>query len=69
MNPRTEQVAGMIASGLNTKEIAADLHLSPKTVEWYRAKIFQELHTHSVAIVTQWALAKGLLTCKFKEQL
>jgi DNA-binding NarL/FixJ family response regulator len=49
---RELQVLGLLGSGLSTKEIALELHLSAKTVEFYREALKKKLGTpNSLALV------------------
>ncbi len=43
LSQRERQVLVLLAQGLTSAEIAARLHLSPRTVEWHRAKILHKL--------------------------
>jgi DNA-binding NarL/FixJ family response regulator len=60
LSPRERQVLKMVASGATTKEIAAQLHLSPKTVEMHRSRIMARLGIRSVAALTKYAIREGL---------
>ena len=44
---REHQVLDRVVAGESTKEIAANLRLSPKTVDWHRAKIMDKLEAHT----------------------
>ncbi len=57
---REREVLQLLAEGHSTKEIAATLHLSVKTVESHRQKIMQKLNIHSVAGLTRYAIREGL---------
>lgn len=50
----------MIAEGRTTREIAAALHVSVKTVESRRKSIMQKLNLHSVAQLTKYAVREGI---------
>jgi len=52
----------LIAEGRTTKEIAATLHLSPKTIEARRARLMEQLHIDSIAGLVRYALRIGLVT-------
>lgn len=58
---RERQVIKLIAEGKRTKEIAAYLSLSPKTVEKHRTNLMKKLDLHSVSEVTVYALQNGLM--------
>jgi DNA-binding CsgD family transcriptional regulator len=46
----TEQtVAGLVAAGRSNAEVAHELFMSPKTVEWNLSKIYKKLHVRSRA--------------------
>jgi len=46
---RERQVAELIVSGLNTKEIALKLSISPRTVEFFRASLLRKTHSKNLA--------------------
>ncbi len=47
MSPREEEVADLAATGLTNREIAATLHLSPRTVEQHIARAMRKLGVNS----------------------
>ncbi|MCF6521653.1 LuxR C-terminal-related transcriptional regulator [Streptomyces sp. JJ36] len=47
MSPRESEVAGLAATGLTNREIAATLHLSPRTVEQHIARAMRKLGVNS----------------------
>ena len=49
-----------IARGLSTKEIAAPLSISARTVETHRANLMRKLDIRSIARLTQYAIRAGL---------
>jgi DNA-binding NarL/FixJ family response regulator len=57
---REREVLQHIADGLSTKEIAATLRLSVKTVETFRRQLMQKLEVDSVAALTKYAIRIGL---------
>jgi DNA-binding NarL/FixJ family response regulator len=58
---REREVLRLVAEGLSTKEIAARLDISARTVESHRANLMRKLGLRSVARLTQYALREGLL--------
>ena len=51
----------MIAEGRATRQIAARLYISIKTVETHRAQIMARLNIHDVAGLTRYAIRIGLV--------
>ncbi|MCX5683697.1 MAG: response regulator transcription factor [Planctomycetota bacterium] len=62
LTPRQREVIQLIAEGLTTKQIAAHLHISAKTVETHRQQLMKKLDVQSIADVTKYALREGLTT-------
>jgi DNA-binding NarL/FixJ family response regulator len=62
LSDREREVLQMISEGKGTKEIAAELHLSAKTVETHRQHLMDKLDIHTVAELTKFAIRKGLTT-------
>jgi DNA-binding NarL/FixJ family response regulator len=60
LSKREQEVLQLIAEGKSTKEIAATLHVSVKTVETHRKQIMDKLEIHSVAGLTKYAVREGL---------
>jgi two-component system response regulator NreC len=61
LTPRERQVLVGIAEGLTNKEIAERLGVSVRTVETHREHIMQKLGIHTVAGLTRYAMARGLV--------
>jgi DNA-binding NarL/FixJ family response regulator len=60
--PRQREVLQLIAEGHTTKEIAANLGISPKTAEAYRAELMRSLDIHDIASLTRYAIRAGLVS-------
>jgi len=60
LSPREREVLQLIAEGQATKQAAACLHVSVKTVETHRRSIMTKLDIHSVAELTKYAIREGL---------
>ena len=60
LSSREREVLQLMAEGLATKEIAAALHVSVKTIETHRRQIMEKLNLHSVAELTKYAIREGL---------
>jgi two-component system response regulator NreC len=61
LSPRETDVLRLIALGHTNTEIAAKLHLSPRTVETHRARIHRKLGLATRAELVQFALARRLI--------
>jgi DNA-binding NarL/FixJ family response regulator len=61
LTPREEEVTKLIAEGNTTKEIAALLVLSEKTVERHRANILEKLGLRDRVDLTRYAIRRGLI--------
>jgi DNA-binding CsgD family transcriptional regulator len=61
LTERQREILELIAQGQNTKQIAAALGLSPKTVEYHRVKLMNALNVHDVAGLVRLALREGLV--------
>jgi two-component system nitrate/nitrite response regulator NarL len=64
LTDRERDVLIQIAEGLSNKEIASQLDLGVRTVETHRERIMRKLNIHSVAGLTKYAIAKGLVTLR-----
>lgn len=61
LTDRQRQILRAVASGMSSKEIAAALSLSEKTVANHRARIMERLDVHDVAGLTRYAMSLGLV--------
>ena len=61
LTPRQRQILQLIAEGLRTREIAARLHISIKTVETHRAQIMERLGISDVPGLVRLAIRAGLV--------
>lgn len=60
LTDREREVLQQIAEGNSTKETAANLSVSVKTIETHRRQIMEKLDLHSVAELTKYAIREGL---------
>ena len=56
LSDRELEIVNMIGSGLPTREIAAKLHISIKTVESHRARIKEKLHLQNAIQLVQFCV-------------
>jgi len=61
LTEREHEVLALIAEGLSNKEIAGRLRLGVRTIETHRERIMHKLNVHSVAGLTRFAIARGLV--------
>lgn len=62
LTPRQLWVLRLIAEGVNTKEIAVRLGISPKTVETHRAQIMSRLGITDIPSLVRYAIRTGVIT-------
>jgi DNA-binding NarL/FixJ family response regulator len=61
LTAREKEVLARIAEGLCNKEIACYLNIGTRTVETHRERLMRKLDIHSIAGLTRFAIAKGVL--------
>jgi DNA-binding NarL/FixJ family response regulator len=54
-------VLKLLAEGYSTRDIAAQLELSVKTIETFRAQIMDRLSIHDVAGLVHYAIRQGIV--------
>ncbi len=62
LSDRELEVLRLTAEGLRSKEIAAKLNISLKTVETHRAHLMAKLGCNSVVALTLYAVREGIVT-------
>ncbi len=60
LSPREQEVVQLIAEGRTSKQIAAALNVSAKTIETHRAQVMRKLDIHNLAELTKYAIREGL---------
>jgi DNA-binding NarL/FixJ family response regulator len=58
---RQREVLQLVAEGRTIKEIATVLSISPKTVEFHKSQLMEQLDLHTTAELTRYALTHGLI--------
>lgn len=61
LTAREREIAMLVAAALSSKEVAAKLDLSTRTVEKHRANIYAKLGVRDVVGLTRWCLHHGLV--------
>jgi DNA-binding NarL/FixJ family response regulator len=64
LTAREREVLQILAEGKSTRQIAAALYVSEKTVETHRRQIMNKLEIHSVAGLIKYAIREGLTTAE-----
>jgi two-component system nitrate/nitrite response regulator NarL len=62
LSEREREVLVEIAEGKSNKEIASHLNIGVRTVETHRERIMRKLDIHSVAGLTKFAIANGMVS-------
>lgn len=61
LTPRQRQVLQLVAEGKSTKETAAILNISVKTVDFHKAGIMEEVGVRTTAELTRYAIEHGII--------
>jgi DNA-binding NarL/FixJ family response regulator len=61
LTPRERLVLRRVAEGRTNREIAAELSLSPKTVDTHRTNVMRKLGVHDAQALARYAVRRGLL--------
>jgi DNA-binding NarL/FixJ family response regulator len=61
LTPQESAILQMIAEGRHTKEMAATLGASEKTVEHHRQNVMKKLGLHDVAMLTRYAIRQRMV--------
>ena len=64
LTDREREILQLVAESYSTKEIAAKLGISVKTVDNHRTNLMRKLNLHDVASLTRYALEIGLIEQK-----
>jgi DNA-binding NarL/FixJ family response regulator len=62
LSPREIEVLQLFAEGANTKQVAAKLGLSAKTIEYHRLSLFSKLQANGLADLVRIAVKEGLVS-------
>jgi DNA-binding NarL/FixJ family response regulator len=61
LTPRQREILQLVAEGKSTKEISSALGISPKTVEFHRNCLMDELGLRGIAELTRYAISQGMI--------
>jgi DNA-binding NarL/FixJ family response regulator len=61
LTPRQREVLQLLAEGFQVKEIAARLNLSPRTVEFHKYRILEDLGLRTTAELARYAARHGIV--------
>jgi DNA-binding NarL/FixJ family response regulator len=62
LSRREVEVVQLLCEGLSSKEIARQLHISPKTVENHRYNTYRKCEVGSIAALMRYAIQHGLVS-------
>jgi DNA-binding NarL/FixJ family response regulator len=61
LTPRQREVLQLVAEGKTIKEISSALQISPKTVEFHKNALMNEIGLRTTAELTRYAISRGLI--------
>lgn len=62
LSEREREVLSLIAEGKSNKEIAMHLGIGVRTIETHRERVMRKLDIHSIAGLTKFAIANGMIS-------
>jgi DNA-binding NarL/FixJ family response regulator len=62
LTTRQREILQLVAEGFSAKEIADQLKVSHRTIEFHKAKVMEQLNLHTTADLVRYAIAHGLVT-------
>jgi DNA-binding NarL/FixJ family response regulator len=62
LTPRQREVLQLFAEGRSAKEVAAILHISPRTAEFHKASVMKLLGIRTTAELAQYAVRHGIIS-------
>ena len=62
LTTRQREILQLVAEGFSAKEIADQLQVSHRTVEFHKAKIMEQLGLHTTVDLIKYAMAHGLIS-------
>jgi DNA-binding NarL/FixJ family response regulator len=62
LTTRQREILQLVAEGFSAKEIADQLKISHRTVEFHKAKVMEQLNLHTTTDLVKYAIAHGLVT-------
>ena len=65
LSPRERQVVALVATGRTNREVAAELHISDKTVARHLSNVFAKLGLSSRAAATAYAYEHDLVSSRY----
>ncbi|MDG9669223.1 response regulator transcription factor [Hahella sp. CR1] len=60
LTTRETEIIHYISNGLSNKEIAKELHISPRTVDTHRTRLMRKLGLHRATDLVRYAIKEGL---------
>jgi len=60
LTPRQREVLQLVAEGRSAREIAGILKISPRTVEFHKYRMMEELQVQTNAELIQYAIKHGI---------
>ena len=62
LTTRQHEILQLVVEGLSAKEIADQLKISHRTVEFHKTKIMEQVQVHTTTDLIKYAMAHGLVT-------